>query len=368
MTQPIPGAGDQSFVRAAAAGLFGGLVVVGCGVSSVTEPSTFAPRLPSGALIRNSSANPIVRNGPDAYDEVKAGPRSILRMGPNDYRMWYEGVSDDAATTTTVAYATSVDGENWTKLPQNPVMVPSEPWEGPEVSPTTVIWDGDADIFRLWYHGGGNDAPRKIGYATSPDGLTWTKHPDNPVLEPGPPGSWDDRYVADVKVIRRDPDDFMMWYKGVRDSDGVAQVGLARSSDGISWVKHPGNPVFGPSKSGWDRGSIQGVGVFLNRATGVFHMWYPADSDRPFDGDDGIGYACSADGAQWRRGPSNPVLEPNPDPDAPDRSLGDTMDVYLDGDSYRVTYGAFNFSWEPVLRGIAEATIARPSGEGGCSP
>lgn len=366
-----PRMSDESSRRAWVATLLGGLLL-GCGGSTLTTPGDDGPapqlRLPSASLVRNFEANPLVRNGPQQYDATKAGPRSILKMGSSDYRMWYEAIRADAEGTTTVAYATGSDGDDWVKHPDNPVMVPSEPWEGPEVSPTTVIWDSAAGLFKMWYHGGGNDAPRMIGYATSPDGLTWSKHPGNPVLEPGRPGRWDDRYVADVKVVKRNENEFLLWYKGVRDSDGLAQVGLARSADGVNWTKEPGNPVFSPSSGGWDGGSIQGVGVELNRESGIFHMWYPADSSLPLDGDDGIGYACSRDGEVWQRGGENPVLKPNPDPDAPDAKLGDTVDAYLDDGLYRVVYGAFNFSWSPVLRGMAEATLPLPSTEGGCGP
>ena len=39
----------------------------------------------------------------------------------------------------------------------------------------SVIWDGQARLFRMWYSGGEQNEPNAIGYATSPDGLTWKK-------------------------------------------------------------------------------------------------------------------------------------------------------------------------------------------------
>ena len=38
----------------------------------------------------------------------------------------------------------------------------------------------------MWYSGGEQNEPNAIGYATSPDGLTWTKHGSNPVFVPDP--------------------------------------------------------------------------------------------------------------------------------------------------------------------------------------
>ena len=72
-----------------------------------------------------------------------------------------------------------------------------------------------------------------IGYATSPDGFTWTKHASNPVIEPGPEGAWDDEGVLTGGVIYKDGT-FHMWYTGW---DGTnTRIGLATSSDGFSWT------------------------------------------------------------------------------------------------------------------------------------
>ena len=52
-----------------------------------------------------------------------------------------------------------------------------------------------------------------IGYATSSDEINWTKDTDNPVLDLGLRGSWDDRIVSNPKVIYLNYT-FHMWYSG----------------------------------------------------------------------------------------------------------------------------------------------------------
>ena len=42
--------------------------------------------------------------------------------------------------------------------------------------------------------------PARIGHATSPDGITWTKDTNNPVLDVGPDGNWDDN-TGLLKVV-----------------------------------------------------------------------------------------------------------------------------------------------------------------------
>jgi len=83
--------------------------------SATVDSSVDAPacaQLPSGALMR--LAGPMLRNGPQTYDNAKTGPRVVIKFGPSDYRMWYEAVADNLYTT--VGYATSTDGITWTKV------------------------------------------------------------------------------------------------------------------------------------------------------------------------------------------------------------------------------------------------------------
>jgi hypothetical protein len=39
-------------------------------------------------------------------------------------------------------------------------------------------------LYRTWYSGGGQYETDAVGYATSPDGLRRTRHPNNPVFAP----------------------------------------------------------------------------------------------------------------------------------------------------------------------------------------
>ncbi len=55
------------------------------------------------------------------------------------------------------------------KYPDNPVLKPTEPWEGKVV----LLYGSvirEKDTYRVWYHAGGN-----VAYAQSKDGINWTK-------------------------------------------------------------------------------------------------------------------------------------------------------------------------------------------------
>ena len=104
----------------------------------------------------------------------------------------------------------------------------------------------------MWYSGGEQIEPNAIGYATSPDGLRWTKYASNPIFRPLPENTWEQQRVTAPQVFRRGPW-YYMFYIGFRDM-GYAQIGIARSRDGIGdWERYPGNPIIRPSQDAWDQ-------------------------------------------------------------------------------------------------------------------
>ena len=173
----------------------------------------------------------------------------------------------------------------WVKHPDNPVLNlgASGIWDDRGVYSPTVLFDGTE--YQMWYtgHDGSN---WRIGYATSSDGIVWVKHPDNPVLNLGASGAWDDRYVGSPTVLF-DGIEYKMWYTG--DDGSNYRIGYATSTDGIVWEKHPDNPALDLGASGtWDDSLVFAPTVLFDGAK--YQMWYT--------GDDGssrhrIGYATS---------------------------------------------------------------------------
>jgi hypothetical protein len=64
----------------------------------------------------------------------------------------------------------------------------------------------------MWYSGFDGITTR-IGHAYSSNGIAWTKDTLNPVLEDGPPGSWDDIMSYQPSVLF-DGSTYHMWYSG----------------------------------------------------------------------------------------------------------------------------------------------------------
>ena len=218
---------------------------------------------------------------------------------------------------------------------------------GPDggISRTSILVEGG--VYRMWYHSYGLDERRRVGCATSPDGIHWTKHP-TPVLDVGPEGAWDDGLACEPRVFRAE-DGYVLFYIGKRLEFSFSYgLGIARSADGVTWTKEPGNPVFGAGWDGWPGGGFAGPGIV--RDGSLYRMWY-ADTEKAE-----LHYAESPDGMRWTFGAHNPVLGPNPDASAPDAGLGDSVSAYRDGDEFRVLYGGFNFD-PPARRTVCMATV-----------
>ena len=174
--------------------------------------------------------------------------RPVVVKRGDGYHMWYTG---QAKGHSWIGYATSPDGIAWKRMSDKPVLSPKTPWEKVAVMCPHVLWDEAAKQFRMWYSGGEQFEPDAIGYATSADGLAWSKHEANPIFKFDPASEWEQHKVTACQVERRG-DWHVMFYIGFRDVHH-AQIGLARSKDGITnWQRHPANPIIRPGRDKWD--------------------------------------------------------------------------------------------------------------------
>lgn len=273
--------------------------------------------------------NPVLSGGPpSAWDGGRIYYPTILFDGML-YRMWFAGFNPTLNAPPAIGYATSPDGFHWTKYTNNPVLS-STPgtFENDAVFEPVVVYDGTR--FHMWYAGASQSGTAyAVGYATSSDGINWTKHANNPVLQPGPPRSWDEQGVFPSAVIF-DGSTFKMWYSGIKQD--FARTGYATSSDGINWTKHAGNPVLevGPAGS-WDSDLIWTPDVHFDGTT--YHMWYNGFNPSAAR----IGHATSPDGFQWTKDPANPIINPGAQGTWESREAGHPR-VLFEGNAWRMWY------------------------------
>lgn len=157
-----------------------------------------------------------------------------------------------------------------------------------------------SETYLMFYTASGSDGKLVIGAARSSDGIRWEKVGTGPVLQPEA-GAWDSRHVADSKVVLMNGT-LKMWYTG---TDGtIASTGLATSTDGIVWTRHPSNPVLmhGPSSS-FDEieASVKGV----VEKEGMLYMVYRGIA---LTGVHSYALATSSDGVSWWKYSQNPIM------------------------------------------------------------
>lgn len=182
--------------------------------------------------------------------------RPVVVKRKDGYHMWYTGQtwSNGRDGRSQIGYATSTDGRHWTRKSRKPVLAPQLAWEKTAVMCPHVLWDEQAQLFKMWYSGGEQYEPDAIGYATSKDGLNWKKYAGNPVFANDPSREWEQAKVTACQVIK-EKNAYYMFYIGFKNVD-YAQIGIARSKDGITgWVRYPGNPIISPG-DGWDASAV----------------------------------------------------------------------------------------------------------------
>ncbi len=207
-------------------------------------------------------------------------------------------------------FSTSYAQLPWTKDANNPIITGggSGTWNRLAMTPN-VLYNSDSLRYEMWYSASAGypaAKPYRIGFATSPDGISWTLHP-NPVLEPDA-GTWDEATVEWPMVLRENGE-YKMWYTGWKPNFvGGMGIGYATSPDGINWTKYANNPVMGAGTAAWEEGGSAYSAVIP--VSGGYKMWYTGvNLDSPIPSETNIGYASSSDGISWQKDTlDNPVL------------------------------------------------------------
>lgn len=263
------------------------------------------------------------------------------------YKMWYTcgGINYPADTLmrSRLCYAESTDGIVCSKYDGNPVLDVSydNGWDSLGVETASVIIDNAApanERYKMWYAGQYYNSYRyDIGYAVSPDGISWTKHPD-PVLNVGIESAWDNGFLEGPTVLK-DGDTYKMWYCGYdaivdgNGTDGLANIGYAISLDGIVWTKHENNPVLSTGQNAWD--SVFAQDPHVIKENGMYYMWYGGNNVDSYG--QKVGYAWSSDGINWTKYEANPVLT-NGDPGEWDANTASFPSVLNDNGVYKMWY------------------------------
>ena len=128
--------------------------------------------------------------------------------------------------------ARSEDGIQFEPLIREPVLSVGSPGEWDSFTVTTPKVFVDGDRFAMLYAGDNSrlDDPTGIGLAVSDDLIRWRKHPGNPILVPGVPGTFDSLSVASAVPFRINDTWHIAYAGGAQPvAEGLqSQIGIAR--------------------------------------------------------------------------------------------------------------------------------------------
>lgn len=218
-----------------------------------------------------SDTLPVLARVPGTWETDVFSPMVMRDQG--SYRMWYTGY-DAAMDRVSIGYATSPDGRNWTRHPGNPILRPrAHAWDAGGPARPSIIYENGQ--YQMWYEGADSTwAHVNIGRAVSTDGITWERDPvDYPALERGAVGEWDHEAITVPRVISIQGD-LLLFYTGFPTGTEIRRIGLATFvQGGFDWERSSANPVLTPGPSGtWDGRSVQ-IGSVLQIGQ-TLHMWY----------------------------------------------------------------------------------------------
>jgi predicted GH43/DUF377 family glycosyl hydrolase len=282
-----------------------------------TAPATTAPTASAGPTVRFVfEPEPVVTPETAGLTSLYINPGAVidvdgtLHMFPNLFSTWPGRVE--------VPHLTSDDGVTWTADPSAPVLSSDEvPLANPGIDVSTGFVTDDG-TWVLIFETVSTSTPWVIGRASAatPQG-PWTIDAE-PIVTPGASG-WDAGGVQWPSVVRTD-DGWAMYFAGFdAPQGGTGAIGLATSTDGVTWVKREA-PVLEASEL-WEGRSLDRPRV-VQTPDGLAMVYAGRDlTDR--------GLATSMDGVSWVRFPG-PAIERDDFP-VSGRSW-DAALLYRDGD------------------------------------
>lgn len=190
---------------------------------------------------------------PGAFDDNGVSPTSVVASG-GTLRLYYMGwqLGVRVPYLLFAGLAVSEDGgATFTRYSRTPVLDRAEGEHACRSAPTVLPTEGG---WRMWYVGGsrwidigGKHVPTyNIRHAESADGISWSS-PGIVVLDLAD----DDEYGLGRPFVRGSPGDYQMWYS-IRSRSKGYRLGYATSPDGLVWTRNDGSVGIDVSESGWD--------------------------------------------------------------------------------------------------------------------
>jgi hypothetical protein len=233
--------------------------------------------------------NPVFTGAKDGSWDQKIRERGYILRDRDGYRLWYTGYNDDRSPRKRLGLATSSDGLKWTRDRRNPLLATS--W----VEDVCVVRDGDGYV--MFAEGQGDIAHQ----LTSRDGVEWhdegrldVRLANGRPIPPGPYGT---------PTALREAGRWYLFYE--RNDQGVW---LAVSDDRKTFTNLRDEPVIACGPDACDSTAVA-LDQIVKR-DGVYYGFYHANATRPWT-DWTTCLARSRDLVHWEKYARNPILKDN---------------------------------------------------------
>lgn len=293
--------------------------------------------------------------GPPQGDIQVSGVIDILRM-EDELWLYYVGPTDGGV----MGLAISQDGRTWTH--QGTVTLEAaipNLWNQAGINDMTILYDPVTGLFEGWYSSAtdANDLTTTgIGYATSSDGLNWTRVSEGPVIDQGPLGSWNEERIGGQDAIKIGDTYYLYYTATTLLPKFYRQIGCEASLDGVNWVQCPGNPLLSPDPEVAPFEGVELEEPSIVYSEGNYFMAYTGYLG-PQGEDWRIGLAQSTDGLHWNRLYTEPLVSWT-NPGKEDLSSTLYPQLYLDAEQNLLWLWYGDESYGSVV--IATAPITRP--------
>lgn len=227
--------------------------------------------------------------GPGHWDQNIRERGWIMKEG-DEYHLWYTGYVPPESNEKHLGYATSKDGLLWTRYPGNPIH--TEGW----VEDVMVVKEGDT--YYMFAEGRGDQAHM----LSSTDRIHWTRQgtldirkANGEPIAPGPFGT--------PSVLRENG----RWYLFYERNDEA--VWIAASDDLKTWKNVQDEPVIRCGPEPYDRNMIAVNQVV--KYQGCYYAYYHAICPENGHGRWSMNVAASTDLLHWKKYPGNPIVPPD---------------------------------------------------------
>ena len=253
---------------------------------SGTDTSSFPPGLVNFAAYES---NPVFSGGgAGAWDEV-IRERGYILKEEDGYHMWYTGYRKDKHDTLYLGYASSPDGISWKRYEHNPVF--NKSW-------TEDMMVVHSDSLYIMFAEGRGDTAHML---TSTDKIHWNDHGSLKIElkngQPLPPGPY-----GTPTVWREEG----TWYLFYERNDSA--IWLASSKDLNVWRNVQDEPVIDKGPEAYDK-----YGVALNQVVkhnGKYYGYYHGTAFEDWS-EWSTNVAVSADLRTWKKYDANPIMKEN---------------------------------------------------------